>query len=90
MFETKALNSFKKDMKLCQKRGYAMVLLESALAMLMETGTLPTAYRPHKLTGNYINLWEAHIKPDWLIIWFINEDEKIITLVRTGTHADLF
>lgn len=34
----------------------------------MQTGTLPPQYRPHKLTGQYAGLWEAHIKPDWLLI----------------------
>ncbi|GAB3929829.1 type II toxin-antitoxin system YafQ family toxin [Mucilaginibacter myungsuensis] len=31
-------------------------------------------HRPHKLSGSYNDNWEAHIKPDLLIIWFeINE-----------------
>jgi mRNA interferase YafQ len=47
-------------------------------------------YRPHKLSGNYNNNWEAHLKPDLLIIWFeITEDNEII-LIRLGSHADLF
>lgn len=44
----------------------------------------------YKLTGNYKGNWEAHIKPDLLIIWFeITEDNEII-LLRLGTHSDLF
>jgi mRNA interferase YafQ len=45
---------------------------------------------PHKLTGNYKGNWEAHIKPDLLIIWFEITEENEIILLRLGTHADLF
>jgi mRNA interferase YafQ len=87
-------NKFLKDAKKMEKRGWDMKELKTAVTYLEKTGTLPEItskkYRPHKLTGNYVHHWEAHIKPDWLIIWLLNEDEKTITLVRTGTHADLF
>lgn len=42
--------------------------MRQAIGILMEIGTLPPQYRPHKLTGQYAGLWEAHIKPDWLLI----------------------
>jgi len=47
-------------------------------------------YHPHKLSGNYKDSWEAHIKPDLLVIWFeiINDNE--ILLLRAGSHSDLF
>ena len=83
-------NKFKKDVKLLQKRGYDMELIKKAILLLEVTGNLPSEYIPHKLAGNYTDYWEAHIKPDWLIIWklFIKENE--IWLTRTGTHSDLF
>jgi mRNA interferase YafQ len=34
--------------------------------------------------------WECHIRPDWLLIWEIQEDKLILVMVNTGTHADLF
>ncbi len=47
-------------------------------------------HKPHKLSGNYKDNWEAHIKPDMLIIWFEVTQENEIVLVRAGSHADLF
>lgn len=47
-------------------------------------------HRPHKLTGNYKGNWEAHIKPDLLLIWFEITKENEIILLRLGTHSDLF
>ncbi len=67
-----------------------MALLENVVSKLQVSGTLPEKYKAHKLTGNYVHHWEAHIKPDWLVIWWIDETQKIVTLVRTGTHSDLF
>ena len=32
--------------------------------------------------------WECHIEPGWLLVW--DEDEESVTLMRTGTHSDLF
>lgn len=83
-------NKFKKDIKLLQKRGYNMELIKEAILMLEETGNLPSTYTPHKLSGNYSGYWEAHLKPDWLIIWQFITDENQIWLTRTGSHSDLF
>ena len=83
-------NSFKKDYKRCKKRGYDLELLKDVLIQLIKTGKVSRKYFPHKLSGNYKGRWECHIKPDWLLIWKQDEDEKLIVLERTGTHSDLF
>lgn len=83
-------NNFLKDAKKMQKRNYDMKLLQKTIETLEHTGTLPHSYNPHKLKGNFVHHWEAHIKPDWLIIWLLNDKKQTITLVRTGSHADLF
>ncbi len=33
---------------------------------------------------------ECHIKPDWLMVYAINNGILTLTLSRTGTHSDLF
>lgn len=83
-------NSFKKDFKRCKKRGYDVSLFKKLIDKLAKNGKLPAKYKPHKLTGNYTNRWECHIKPDWLLIWEQDEETKTIYLDRTGTHSDLF
>ena len=45
--------NFEKDYARCKKRGYDMSLLKEVIALLAETGTLPTHYKPHKLSGKY-------------------------------------
>ncbi|HAH22579.1 MAG TPA: hypothetical protein DCL77_02235 [Prolixibacteraceae bacterium] len=42
------------------------------------------------IVNNYNGYWACHIKPDWLLIWRQNDQIKVIELVLTGTHSDLF
>ena len=90
MYEIKISNRFKKQVRLCDKRGYDMTLLEKAIDTLSRTGSLPAAYRPHKLSGEYDGMWECHIKGDWLLIWEQNDTELYLLFTGTGTHSDLF
>ena len=80
--------SFKRDLKRCKKRGKSFDKLGTIIDLLAEDTPLPHRCRPHKLVGQYTGLWECHIEPDWLLIYELGDAH--ITLVRTGTHADLF
>lgn len=81
---------FKKSFKLCMRRGLDVAKFETVVRLLAETGTLPSQYRPHMLTGNYAGIWECHIEPDWLLLWKQDNDELILLLLDTGTHSDIF
>lgn len=81
---------FKKSLKKCYKRGLNVEKLREIINELSSTGTLPSKYRPHKLSGNYEGAWECHIEPDWLLIWQQNDTELILLLIDTGSHSDLF
>lgn len=90
MYKVVATNRFKKDFKKSLKRGLKEDLLKEVVLLLGNKGKLPSKYKPHKLSGNYVGTWECHIQPDWLLIWEQNEEIKLISLIRTGTHSDLF
>lgn len=90
MYELEQSNLFKKDIKLAKKRGLDLKLIDEAVTLLVMHGKLPQKFKPHLLKGNYKGLWECHIKPDWLLIWKQDDQIKLISLTRTGTHSDLF
>ncbi len=90
MYRITTTNRFEKDVKLCIKRGYDISLLKKVMSLLAGTGSLPEKYKPHKLSGKYVNCWECHIKPDWLLIWQQNDKELVLLFMNTGTHSDLF
>ena len=90
MLALKTTTQFRKDYKLAKKRGYQLHLLDKVLDMLLNEEILDAKYHDHALTGNYAGFRECHIQPDWLLIYMINNNELILTTVRTGTHSDLF
>jgi len=81
---------FKKDFKLAQKRGLPMQELKSIIEKLANGETLASKHHDHSLTGNYSMFRECHIRPDWLLIYRINDSELELIAHRTGTHSDLF
>lgn len=83
-------NRFKKQFRLCMKRGLDMNLINEAMRLLAANGSLPAQYRPHKLSGKLQGVWECHIEPDWLMTWEQNDMELTLLFLQTGTHSDLF
>ena len=70
MFEIYYTNEFKKQLKLMIKRGKNADIMNMAIEILGNTGTLPVVpYRTHKLSGDLVSHYEAHLEPDWLLIW---------------------
>jgi mRNA interferase YafQ len=79
---------FRRDVKRAQRRGKDLRKLRALILLLLAGEALPGQYMDHPLTGNWKGYRDAHIEPDWLLIYRIAGDQ--LHLVRTGTHADLF
>ena len=81
---------FKKDYKLAMKRHLDIDLLDDIIRALSRGETLPEKNKDHELSGDWAGHRECHIQPDWLLVYRIEGDILVLTLARTGTHADLF
>ena len=79
-----------KDLALAKKRNLDLKPLNDVIDKLARQEKLDIKYRDHPLSGEYVNFRECHIKPDWLLIYHIDDDELELFLFRTGTHSDLF
>mgnify|MGYP001602964550 CR=1 FL=1 len=79
---------FKRDVKLAEKRGKDLSRLRMLLSLLIEEKPLPRGYLDHPLKGDWRGFRDAHIEPDWLLIYRVLGDE--LHLARTGAHADIF
>ena len=79
---------FRRDVKRMEKRGKDMNKLKTLINLLQEEQLLPSSYQAHPLKGSWKPHWDAHIEPDWLLIYLVQDG--ILFLERTGTHADLF
>ena len=83
-------SQFKKDFKRIKKRGYNLSELQAVLDKLVNREELEARNRDHALSGNYAGFRECHIKPDWLLVYAVDNDKLILTASRTGSHSDLF
>jgi len=66
-----------------------MELLKEPIRLLVGGNfPLPQKYHDHALSGNLKGNRELHIEPNWLLMYKSTNAE--ITLIRTGTHDDLY
>ncbi len=79
---------FKRDVRQAQKRGKDMDKLKALLGLLIDGNPLPASYLDHPLKGDWRSFRNAHIEPDWLLIYNITGD--VVRFERTGRHSDLF
>ncbi|MDR2926120.1 MAG: type II toxin-antitoxin system YafQ family toxin [Azoarcus sp.] len=79
---------FKRDVKQAQRRGKDMDRLKTLLTLLIEGQPLPAPYLDYPLKDGWRSFRDAHIEPDWLLIYKIEGD--VVRFERTGRHADLF
>ena len=87
-FRPARTSQFKRDYRLCRKRGYDMVEARKVMEALIAGDPLGARHRDHGLSGEWKGHRDCHIGPDWVLIYRIAGDT--ITFERTGTHADLF
>jgi len=81
-------NEFKKDIKRLQKKHYDIEKLNALVDILINKKTIPNNYRLHTLKGDWAGYKKCHIDKNWLLIFY--EDKDSITLIKTGSHDELF
>lgn len=89
-YKVAASATFRKEYKLAKKRGHNMKLLDDLIRALARGEKLPDKHKDHLLRGKWGGHRECHIQPDWLLIYRIEDDVLVLTLIHTGTHRDLF
>ena len=81
MYEPYFTNSYSKDIKRILKRGWDIELLKEVVSLLISGDKLPSKNKDHFLKSNWKGFRECHIKPDWLLIYKI--EENVIYFTRT-------
>ena len=89
-YTVRQTRKFRKELKRMLKRGADRAKLSAVVKMLANGETLPPQYRDHALTGDMEGMRDCHITPGWLLLYRIENDVLVLTLTRTGFHADLF
>ncbi len=81
-------SDFKKMIRVPRYRGFETTLREIVECFLHEQ-SLPVRFQDHALKGDWIGCRECHIRPDLLLIYRVDSEDSI-TLLRIGTHSNLF
>jgi mRNA interferase YafQ len=88
MLTIKRTSVFKSDYKKALKQNKDIQKLKDVLIMLCKKEQLDPKYKDHQLSGKYKKYRDCHIEPDWVLIYEITEKE--LSLIRLGTHSELF
>ena len=89
-YKIKFTSRFKKDLKQAKKQGKDIEKLFDVIEKISKDEALDEKYRDHSLAGNYKGTRECHIDLDFLLIYEKIEEVLVLSLVRTGSHSDLF
>lgn len=90
LYEIRTYKQYDRDVKRAVRRGLDIEKLLEMVWLLRQGNPLPANLHNHLLTGDYKGYWECHINPDWLLLYEKDTEIRIISLYRTGTHADIF
>ncbi|GAA7847864.1 type II toxin-antitoxin system YafQ family toxin [Helicobacter pylori] len=89
MLEIELKKKFTKDLKkhiLNQK--IDLEVFDLVVENLRNKIPLDEKFKDHALVGEYKGCRECHIKPDVLLVYRIQNN--VLTLVRLGSHSELF
>lgn len=65
---------FSKDVKVAQKRHKDMNKLKYLMTLLINnTLPLPAVYKDHPLQGSWKGYRDAHVEPDWILIYKLTD-----------------
>jgi mRNA interferase YafQ len=81
-------SQFHRDVKKLRKRGKDLAELKMLIELLLAGHPLPAQYKDHPLKLNWAGYRDAHVEPDWVLIYSAAAEK--VHLERTGTHEELF
>lgn len=90
-YEVYYSSPFKKSLKRISKQGKDLDKLFTVIERLANKEDLEEKYKNHKLKDDkyYVNCFECHITPDWLLVYRYDENKLILVLVNTGSHSEV-
>ena len=90
LYNLETSKKYEKDVALAKKRGLDIQDLIEIVDKLRNGEKLPPKNHDHPLHGNFEGTRECHIHPDWLLIYSKDDTIRLLSLIRTGTHSDLY
>jgi len=81
---------FKKDLKSYKHDKSVLDDLEEVLDILLRGNEIPVKNKNHRLSGEFKDCFECHIRPDVILIYKRSENTLYLLLLRIGSHSRIF
>ena len=89
-YTVKLTTRFRRDYRRAKRRGLDMGPLNTAITALAEGRPLDEAYRDRPLSGALQGCRECQVQPDRLLVYRIDGDVLLLTLIRTGSRREMY
>jgi mRNA interferase YafQ len=89
VYQVRHTSQFKKDLKRLIKQGKDISKLQEVVDTLGEGKPLDARYVDHALSGSWRGFRDCHIEPDWILLYKLEKKILVLTLTRSGSHAEL-
>ena len=89
-YAVKLTNRFRRDYRRAKRKGLDLGPLNAAITALAAGEPLAEAYRDRTLSGDLQGCRECQVQPDWLLVYRIDGDVLVLTLIRTGSRREMY
>lgn len=97
MRRIRPLPSYLRDYKRLSRKHYDMTKLDHVVKLIQAGGheaELKRRYNDHALAGDWAGFRDLHViggrRGGWLLFYQIDESINEVTLIRSGSHGELF
>ena len=90
MYTIKPTAEFKRDYRRAQQKGLDMGPLNAVITALAAGETLPAEYRDRPLSGDMQGYRECQVQPNRLLVYYIEGEMLVLTLLRTGSREEVY
>jgi mRNA interferase YafQ len=88
-YKVKGSGKFKNNLELAYKQGKDIQLMLDLVILIARGENTYNSHKTHSFKGKKGDLMDSHLKGDWVLLWKIENNTVILTLVDTGSHSHL-
>lgn len=91
MYEVRYAQGARKALKRLRRNGsFPEEIFKELLALFIFDKSIPDSFKDHALHGNLAVARECHLGFNLLVEYRRNTELRVITILRVGTHQELF
>jgi mRNA interferase YafQ len=88
-YKVDSTGEFDSNLELMYKQGKDLQVMLDLVTLLARGENTRVSHKTHKMKGSSEKLMDSHLKGDWVLLWKIENNTLVLTLVDTGSHSHL-